>query len=267
MPDPTAITTGQARYDAGEVAHVVGDDMAAIFGPRVRLALDPPMATPASVRSGGRPGRTMAICGGALALALTAGALVGNNTLDVPAATGALHASKQVARSARRLAARQVPDRASPPASVASSGVAHDGERPSIDDVSSPTPHRPASPADAIVAVSPPPPASVAAVHQPTVTDQERIPLAPMTGRPRGCDDDTDECLSHRVDTAGRRLANVFDQAAAAGVRGRVLRDYQRLWLRAQDEAVDRPFYSLRVYEMITSDLYTFIDDAERSRR
>jgi hypothetical protein len=70
-------------------------------------------------------------------------------------------------------------------------------------------------------------------------------------------------CFTSRIGLAEQRVADAYDQAAASGVRPRVLRDYRREWERARGEAAKRPPYALRLYAMITSDLHMLTEDAE----
>lgn len=252
--------------NAGPITRTVAADMSAIFGSSERVT--------GSTRSTGRSASTrsimprrviLAISAGTLAATIAAGIYAGNSVIVAPAVTPPTRVGYRVPRvvaEGRELGSLPVAARTSVagpvPPPLVPVGAPISVSEPSQETIAP------------VTAVEPPPlpravsPAVVPVVRRPSPTTAlSSAASMPATARRSGCDDDSEECLGPRIDIAEQRVARAFEQAERAGVRRRDLRGYRGEWDRARREVAEQPRYALRLYAMITSDLYTLADDAE----
>lgn len=261
MNHMTSAGFDHARFDKGAVAN----DMAAIFGDGVRSSASPRRASPIR-RSGNRRGLIVAMIAGTLATTVAVGVVGGNRAIDVPAAPPIVSrpGDREPRATVRPALNRQPKVAASPavepipaPAAVVAAAPDLPAEKAGAAKVSSSSAR-----AEAIVVTSLPAATAAAIPSRSPAAVEERAAREPAINQHATCNDNSDACLSRRIDTAERQLAMAYEEAVAVGVRSRVLRDYRSEWVRARDAAIERPAYALRLYGMITADLNTFADDA-----
>lgn len=252
--------------DTGALTRTVADDMTAIFGTAARA----PVATPPRHEPDGAPwlGRRQllgATAAGLVAATIAAGILVGKSVtaLPTPAPTPAVGA--RASAPTRAPAAPAFYGRLTIPVAgpVERQAIGAGPASPATADATAPA--AVAAPAAGVAAPAdvPAPPLNIAAVAQRPSPDARFEPARSAFPAPAGdgCGENSEACLTERVELADQQVEEAFDHAFAAGVRQRTLRGYEREWDRARNISVERPDDSLRLFGMIASDLRNLADD------
>lgn len=249
------------------MARAVAQDMESIFGAQLRpMAPVVPRPEPEVLSRSRNWARLAAV--GLLSVTAVAGVLAGKSVTASPAARSVSTAPARAPSipPAASVAAPAVAQPAAIPASEPRPQVAAEMAAPAMDTTRiivaapaqpapAPRPRYVAAP-DGEPAVAPGPPAPAPVTY--------REPPAPAPTRiVVDCDRDPQACFAARLEWADRRTGEAFEDAAAAGVRPKTLREYRSEWNRARGEADSRPGEALRILAMITHDLKQLTNDAD----